>query len=59
MAATEVGGKAGVKFWVVNGETSGKQREALTQKLIFKLRPETTSGEKVAIADKVKRMQPL
>jgi len=41
----EVGGEAGVKFWVVNAETSGKVTSQSIQKIKLNLKPESLKPE--------------
>jgi len=47
----EGGGKAGVKFWVVNAETGGKITSQSIQKIKLNLKPET-NGETTKVADR-------
>lgn len=47
--AKEGSGKAGVKFWVVDAETSGKASKAVTQKLVLKLRPVGEDDETIRL----------
>lgn len=54
--AEEGGGKAGVKFWVVNAETGGKVTSQSIQKIKLKLKPETR-GEITKVADEAKRQK--
>ncbi len=53
VANQEVGGKAGVQFWVVSGETGGKDVSGMTQKITLKLKPVLSGGERkeLEIAD--------
>ncbi|MFQ5544332.1 MAG: trypco2 family protein [Nitrospiria bacterium] len=48
--AEEGGGKAGVKFWVVNAETGAKVTSQSIQKIKLNLKPET-KGETTKVND--------
>lgn len=48
--AKEAGGKAGVKFWVVNAETGAKVTSQSIQKIKLNLKPET-NGETTKVND--------
>jgi len=47
--AKEAEGKAGLKFWLAETEASGKASRAVTQKIVLKLEPQSSTGGKVQL----------
>ena len=53
VAEREGSGKMGVKWWVYNAEAAGKLSSQVTQKLKFKLKPETAEGSDFTVESEV------
>ena len=53
MTHREVGGKAGIRFWVVEAGASASVAGESTQKVTLALTPVTASGESWQVADEV------
>jgi hypothetical protein len=58
MTHYEGGGKAGVRFWVVEAGASGSVAKESTQKVMLTLSPVTASGEAWQVADEADERPP-
>jgi NTP-dependent ternary system trypsin peptidase co-occuring protein len=54
MAVThEAGGRAGIRFWVLDLGASGKRGGETTQRVKMTLEPKTTGGQPVSVQDRL------
>ena len=58
MTRHEGGGKAGIRFWVVEAGASASAAKESTQKVTLALTPVTASGESWQVADEVDERPP-
>ena len=58
MTHHEGGGKAGIRFWVVEAGASASRASESTQKVTLVLTPVTASGESWQVADEVGEQPP-
>jgi hypothetical protein len=58
MTRHEGGGKAGIRFWVVEAGASASVASESTQKVTLALTPVTASGESWQVADEVDEQPP-
>jgi len=58
MTHHEGGGKAGIRFWVVEAGASASRASESTQKVTLVLTPVTASGESWQVADEVDERPP-
>ena len=58
MTRLEGGGKAGIRFWVVEAGASASVASESTQKMTLALTPVTASGESWQVADEVGEQPP-
>ena len=58
MTRHEGGGKAGIRFWVVEAGASASAAKESTQKVTLALTPVTASGEPWQVADEVDQRPP-